>query len=264
MQRTLSLFLSNSEVPMPWEMTQEMESGDVVSILGIDHVFYEDVMRTRGTPSWNNNNPGNIVSSGEAENYGAYHGKRNDIFAIFPSEEQGLSAVRQFLLRRKEKTILQMMHIYAPSGHGSNNPEVYALQVATALGVSTNTLVSQMSQDQVADFAREIKRIEGWREGQVHGPDDLPDDVNHWLAKFSTRAERRAADQPFAKQGSPKSEGIKNIQQRLNDLGRVPALVADGIFGPKTEAAAKWFQAGHGLSVDGIVGNNTWKKLAQG
>lgn len=248
---------------MPWGMAQEMEPGDVVSILGIDHVFYEDVMRTRGTPSWKNNNPGNIVSSGEAEGYGAYQGKRNDIFAIFPSEEQGFSAIQRFLSRRKEKTILQMMQVYAPSGHGSNNPEVYAQQIEAAIGVSTNTPVSQLSENQIADFAREIKRIEGWREGQVHGPDNLPNDVSAWLAEYPARAERKAADQPFAKRGSPKAEGIENIQRRLNDLGWAPALVADGIFGPKTEAAAKWFQAGNGLSADGIVGNNTWKKLAQ-
>lgn len=247
---------------MTWTIAQEIESGDVVSILGIDHVFYDDVMRTGGSASWNNSNPGNIVTSTEAENYGAYPGKHNDIFAVFPSEGAGFSAVRRFLLRRKEKTIVQMMHIYAPSGHGSNNPEVYAQKVATALHVSTDIPVSQLSEQQVTDFAREIQHIEGWRTGQVHDPDDLPDDVNEWLTRFPTRAEREVADQPFARQGSPKSEGIKNIQHHLNAAGHTPALTADGIFGPKTGAAAKWFQAAHGLAADGIVGNNTWKKLA--
>ncbi|MGA5771186.1 peptidoglycan-binding protein [Streptomyces pseudogriseolus] len=234
-----------------------------MGILAIDHVFYEGVMRTRGTPSWNNNNPGNIVTSGEAESYGAYQGKCNDIFAIFPNEEQGFSAIRRFLLRRKEKTILQMMQVYAPSGHGSNNPEVYAQKVGQVLGVSMYTPVTQLSEEQVSVFAREIKRIEGWREGQIYGPDGLPDEVNEWLTAFPTRAERRAADQPFAKRGSPKSEGIENIQRRLNDFGWMPTLSVDGIFGPKTEAAAKWFQAKRGLFVDGIVGNKTWKELVR-
>lgn len=38
-------------------------------------------------------------------------------------------------------------------------------------------------------------------------------------------------------------------------------LVADGEFGPKTTAAVKDFQSSHGLKADGIVGDDTWKKL---
>ncbi len=36
---------------------------------------------------------------------------------------------------------------------------------------------------------------------------------------------------------------------------------ADGIFGADTETAVKSFQKRHGLTVDGIVGRNTWAKL---
>ena len=40
-------------------------------------------------------------------------------------------------------------------------------------------------------------------------------------------------------------------------------IVVDGEFGPETEAAVKWFQAGHGLKVDGIAGPATLDKLAE-
>lgn len=37
----------------------------------------------------------------------------------------------------------------------------------------------------------------------------------------------------------------------------------DGIFGPKTEAAVKYFQQSRGLTVDGVVGPKTWTVLLQ-
>gem|GEM_PF-1008867 len=40
------------------------------------------------------------------------------------------------------------------------------------------------------------------------------------------------------------------------------SLVADGKFGPQTEAAVKGFQRDHDLAVDGVVGAKTWAGLA--
>lgn len=245
---------------MRWAEVDDMEAGDVISILAIDHVFYESVMRTGGSVSWNNQNPGNIVRSGEAESYGAYTGKANDIFAIFPSEATGFAAIRKFLLKRRDKTIRQMMDIYAPLGHGPNNPEEYARQIAEALGVNVNVTVAELNDGQLEIFAKKIRQIEGWASGVAYSPETLPKDVVDWLTEYPTRAERKAADQPLAKKGSV-SEGIKNIQRILNDLGWTPALVVDGNFGPKTESAVKWFQWNNGLVADGIVGNKTWRKL---
>lgn len=52
----------------------------------------------------------------------------------------------------------------------------------------------------------------------------------------------------------------KWLQSRLNYLG-FNCGAADGIFGEKTRAAVIAFQASRGLSQDGIVGQNTWRKL---
>ena len=56
------------------------------------------------------------------------------------------------------------------------------------------------------------------------------------------------------KLGSKGAE-VKEVQNLLG------GLTVDGIFGKKTEAAVKAFQAANGLKVDGIVGKQTWAAL---
>ncbi|MCL2527714.1 MAG: peptidoglycan-binding protein [Defluviitaleaceae bacterium] len=54
---------------------------------------------------------------------------------------------------------------------------------------------------------------------------------------------------------------IKQVQERLNALGAVPQLAADGVFGPLTERAVVAFQGQRNLNADGIVGAVTWNEL---
>jgi peptidoglycan LD-endopeptidase CwlK len=56
-------------------------------------------------------------------------------------------------------------------------------------------------------------------------------------------------------------EKIKEIQQKLIKLGYQLNGGADGIFGQSTLNAVKQFQSKYGLAVDGIVGENTLKKI---
>lgn len=57
-----------------------------------------------------------------------------------------------------------------------------------------------------------------------------------------------------------KGDEVKTLQHKLNDFGNY-GLVADGIFGAKTQTAVKDFQKKKGLVVDGIVGAKTWAAL---
>lgn len=54
---------------------------------------------------------------------------------------------------------------------------------------------------------------------------------------------------------------VRFMQQLLESKG-IPVGTIDGIFGANTERAVRTFQQTNGLSVDGIVGANTWAKLA--
>jgi peptidoglycan hydrolase-like protein with peptidoglycan-binding domain len=63
---------------------------------------------------------------------------------------------------------------------------------------------------------------------------------------------------PLEQSGSA-GENVRSIQYLLNDHGS--GLTVDGVFGPRTEAAVRRFQREHDLSVDGMVGNQTWAAL---
>lgn len=63
---------------------------------------------------------------------------------------------------------------------------------------------------------------------------------------------------PLVKRGD-KIFPVRPLQQLLRARNHLVAV--DGIFGPVTESAVKAFQQSKGLTVDGIVGLNTWPKL---
>lgn len=77
-----------------------------------------------------------------------------------------------------------------------------------------------------------------------------------FLKGGSTASERIRAT---IRKGS-RGEDVIYLQKQLTILGNSVGAV-DGIFGAKTLAAVKEFQAENGLVVDGVVGSKTWAKL---
>jgi peptidoglycan hydrolase-like protein with peptidoglycan-binding domain len=67
---------------------------------------------------------------------------------------------------------------------------------------------------------------------------------------------------PVLRKGQHEGEPpVERLQFMVNFVKGVDELDVDGIFGPKTEAAVRAFQSNENLTVDGIVGKQTWTAL---
>ncbi len=69
---------------------------------------------------------------------------------------------------------------------------------------------------------------------------------------------------PVVRRGDISLSGVRTVQYLLrSNPGPRFAIAADGVFGPRTEAAVRLFQKANRLTVDGIVGQSTWRKLVR-
>lgn len=66
-------------------------------------------------------------------------------------------------------------------------------------------------------------------------------------------------DYPHIRLGS-RGRAVTDAQTLLAALGHVVGAI-DGVFGPRTDAAARKFQRSEGLTPDGIIGPRTWAAL---
>lgn len=92
----------------------------------------------------------------------------------------------------------------------------------------------------------------------------LYDDATPWKLNWKANvAGKKAPPTPaprLFKRGS-RGDGVKVLQQALISRGLIPKGKADGVFGPKTEAAVRNFQMANRLQPDGIAGTMTLKAL---
>ena len=139
-----------------------------------------------GTYSWINNNPGNLTAGGV--NVGEYPGKRNwHNFIVFPTREAGFDAIPRFLKANGYGPlgIAAAFRRYAPSGDGINNPETYAQRVVDAIGggVTTETKINELTDDQMREVQNAIAKMEGAIKGDELARDDprIPPEVRALL-----------------------------------------------------------------------------------
>lgn len=124
------------------------------------------VERRTGSRNWRNNNPGNIEYGPFAKKNGAIGSDGR--FAIFKTYEEGRAAKANLLFESpsyKNKTIFGAISRYAPAFENDTNG--YARQVAEAAGVSLDTPVSALSEDQRIAMLDAMQRVEGFKKGKV-------------------------------------------------------------------------------------------------
>ena len=133
-------------------------------------VFLPNEARIGGTLAWRNNNPGNIRLTGYWKNWGALG--RAFGFATWPTAEDGYDGLKKYISKfgfQSEKyTIASFMRMYTPKTD-IDDPAGYAAKIARALGTTVDEPMSNFVDNEQAleMFAKTIRRVEGWREGEV-------------------------------------------------------------------------------------------------
>ncbi|WP_304679170.1 hypothetical protein [Neisseria polysaccharea] len=140
-----------------------------------------------GSRAWRNNNEGNLEFGKFAKAHGAIG--TDGRFAIFPDEETGRRAKEALIFESnggkylannpldygkgigyRDKTLLQMIAAYAPSGE--NNTRAYRQRVLAAVG-GRNKKMRDYTADERQAIMQAMRKVEGWKAGQIRHLDDV-------------------------------------------------------------------------------------------
>ncbi|MDR2685321.1 MAG: hypothetical protein LBB23_00925 [Rickettsiales bacterium] len=123
------------------------------------------IVKSGGSLSWRNNNPGNLSYGTEASAIkngavGIYsYGKWN--YGIFPTEEAGQKALEKWLDNHKEKTVRDAMNTYAPPE--DNDTDAYRNHLSKSLNIDSK--IKDLSGDEKQVLTDAIRRHEGFVPG---------------------------------------------------------------------------------------------------
>ena len=179
-------------------------------------------------------------------------------------------------------SVMEQYHLLAADTYpgvalrvGSRGPEVQKIQKYLNVIRNRYTSIPLLTEDGIfgngtAAAVREFQRIFGLAQDGIVG-------LNTWNAII--REYKRAAAGPavqlteYAAPAFPgtalkkgdRGENVRIMQSYLNSLAdtyAIPKILADGIFGPKTEAAVRAFQELVGIADSGIIDLDTWKAIS--
>jgi hypothetical protein len=122
-------------------------------------------IRTGGTRSWRNNNPGNINKGQLSVKFGAIGA--NNRFAIFPDKKTGFHAIVLLLNTPMYQTtsLLGALKNYAPSNE--NDTAKYVAFISKKTDIPESHAMNLLSKLQIENIAYAIEQYEGWRSGEL-------------------------------------------------------------------------------------------------
>jgi hypothetical protein len=131
----------------------------------IDYDNGTEEVRTGGSISWRDNNPGNMSAGEFANDNGAIGINGN--FAIFPDTATGHQAAIALLETAKyqNSSLQTAIGFWAPPKE--NNTLAYVTFVSNSTGISSNVLLSSLSSEQTENVFSAMQRYEGWQTGKV-------------------------------------------------------------------------------------------------
>jgi N-acetyl-anhydromuramyl-L-alanine amidase AmpD len=160
-------------------------------------------------------------------------------------------------------------HVRGAHTSGQNDYAVGIENEGTYITASPTTALWNSLVNQVAyicqKYAISPSRIFGHRDyNNTECPGDklysmLPQLRDQVAAKLGLPNPPDPIEWPLTRNGDT-GERVRSVQYLLRQFGRTE-VAADGIFGSITETAVRAFQSSRGLSVDGMVGSETWPAL---
>lgn len=182
----------------------------------------------------------------------------SELEAVYPGNEESVFKVRTDLA---EIVRPRALTVYCELGFHTNqrdcdafihNPEVVGKALAKGICKCLGETFREAETEEKTEatysldqFIRDVQAATGSKVDGIAGPETIGNTVTVSAQKNRTH------------------KVVKAIQKRLYALGYTIVGDADGIAGPKFEAAVMAFQRANGCWVDGEItaGNKTWKKL---
>jgi hypothetical protein len=128
-------------------------------------------IRTGGTRSWRNNNPGNLRNYSFSMRHGSIGqagSKSTGDFAVFPDLQTG-QAARAALLRLPKyasMTLESAISAYAPASE--NDVQAYITALVKQTGIARDDVLGDLADARMRDLLDAMQKHEGYREGTVH------------------------------------------------------------------------------------------------
>jgi peptidoglycan hydrolase-like protein with peptidoglycan-binding domain len=144
---------------------------------------------------------------------------------------------------------------------GSRGQTVKDVQTIVAAATGRQLVIDGDFGPATEDAVKAFQTARGLEADGVVGPATYKafDEILAYVAGLSSAPAVNAPPFPGVVRRGSKGDAVRKVQQRLADRGW--PIRVDGDFGPGTDTIVRKFQGEKGLTVDGIVGADTWRAL---